>query len=460
MAQDTSSCQTIVLDTVMYVENVKTSSLTGISVNETNDPLGGGAYGYAGYAQRFEAPDSLKLNGFCFYGFVYSGTTGGVAVCRLYDVDGSGMPNNQIDSVLVPVPLIVGYSGALDSDVIKLCANFGSGHVLEGDYIITVENFTNTDMYLARNTDGDGANEDLAYTYYKGVSDPTYDGWYKTLPFGSGWNFDLAYEPIVEHTISTEIVIQMDSICDSDTLMAYSSVTSFDDSIFYHRMYNPNYTIYNGYNVSTGYDYGDGNSDGLGAHLYAAGGSYTVTATDTVSFGGWMYSEVEANCSGDVYVGQLSVNLGSDTALCNHESITLDAGSYDDYMWNTGQMTQTIVAGPTVGADTITYYVDVNGGGCSASDSITVVFDDCTDIEQFTQEVLSIYPNPANASVNLELNENGLVEIYNGVGQLMYKNTLGSGVQTIDVSALENGVYVLVVNADGKLLQQKLQIVR
>ena len=64
-AQVVSSCQTTYLDTLKYVDQVKTSSWTAISVNVIND---GGAYGYAGFGQRFEAPDSVKVLGFSFRG--------------------------------------------------------------------------------------------------------------------------------------------------------------------------------------------------------------------------------------------------------------------------------------------------------------------------------------------------------------------------------------------------------
>ena len=73
-----SSCQTTYLDTLKYVDQVKTSSWTAIPVNVIND---GGAYGYAGFGQRFEAPDSVKVLGFSFRGFVYSGASDTV-VCR------------------------------------------------------------------------------------------------------------------------------------------------------------------------------------------------------------------------------------------------------------------------------------------------------------------------------------------------------------------------------------------
>ena len=158
-----TNCQNTYVDTLKYVDQVKTSNWSGISANVTND---GGAYGYAGFGQRFEAPDSVKVLGFSFRGFVFSGASDTV-VCRLYEANGSGLPGVQIDSVIHTVPLVSGFTSPLDSDVIKNTVMFGNGYVLEGDYIVTVENFSTSDMYIVRNNDGDGVGEDLCMTFYR-----------------------------------------------------------------------------------------------------------------------------------------------------------------------------------------------------------------------------------------------------------------------------------------------------
>ena len=123
---------------------------------------------------------------------------------------------------------------------------FGNGYVLEGDYIVTVENFASSDMYLVRNTDGDGVGEDLCLTYYRGLSDPSFDGWYSTFPFGPGWNFDMPFEPIIEYSFDSELTISADSICGSDTLIVFDTIVSFDDSVLYNKMYNPNLLLIQG----------------------------------------------------------------------------------------------------------------------------------------------------------------------------------------------------------------------
>ncbi|SFV36116.1 hypothetical protein, partial [Thermoflavifilum thermophilum] len=61
------------------------------------------------------------------------------------------------------------------------------------------------------------------------------------------------------------------------------------------------------------------------------------------------------------------VNLGPDTAICQGESLTLDAGNAGaSYLWSTGQTSQTLVI-DTTGS----YWVKVtNANGCSAADTM------------------------------------------------------------------------------------------
>ncbi len=62
----------------------------------------------------------------------------------------------------------------------------------------------------------------------------------------------------------------------------------------------------------------------------------------------------------------VGVNLGADSTHCG--ALTLNAGSFSTYLWNTGNTTQTISA-----VSTGTYSVTVsNGGNCQSSDTIAV----------------------------------------------------------------------------------------
>lgn len=127
------------------------------------------------------------------------------------------------------------------------------------------------------------------------------------------------------------------------------------------------------FNTSVGGDayswnFGDGNGSTQTnpVHGYASAGSYEVvlSVTDVV-------------CQNTVTTSQtivldppvLEVELDPVAALCNGESLTLDAGAgYDTYTWSTGGSSQTITV-----TSTGTYSVTVTEGICAGSASVEVV---------------------------------------------------------------------------------------
>ncbi|PIZ06779.1 MAG: hypothetical protein COY57_00170, partial [Flavobacteriales bacterium CG_4_10_14_0_8_um_filter_32_5] len=63
-----------------------------------------------------------------------------------------------------------------------------------------------------------------------------------------------------------------------------------------------------------------------------------------------------------------SVNLGNDTTFCAGNSLLLDAGSGNSYLWQDGfTSTQTYLV-----TSSGLYYVTVSLGACSATDSINI----------------------------------------------------------------------------------------
>lgn len=82
-----------------------------------------------------------------------------------------------------------------------------------------------------------------------------------------------------------------------------------------------------------------------------------------------------------------------------------------------------------------------------------------------TDNLMSIYPNPNNGEFVLELNgstnevKESLVSIYNLMGQQVFeKQVMSNGKQTIDVSTLTNGTYLVKVNSNGVILHKKITI--
>ena len=67
-----------------------------------------------------------------------------------------------------------------------------------------------------------------------------------------------------------------------------------------------------------------------------------------------------------------------------------------------------------------------------------------TGIISFIDESVKVYPNPANQVLTVEMDsDSGLISIYSMHGELMQNIQMNSTKQTIDISKLENGMYIL-----------------
>ena len=119
-----------------------------------------------------------------------------------------------------------------------------------------------------------------------------------------------------------------------------------------------------------------------------------------------------------------------------------------------------------VGTHLLTYtYTD--GNGCENFAEREVVVDDCTGIGNTGNSSVSVTPNPGKGVFELLISgldiENGMIEIYNATGKLVYKKELtvdGHGTLSIDISGRPNGIYYLYLNSDNYLFDEKIVIAR
>lgn len=364
---DTTRCDFEIVDTLKYTIN-KSNTPTAISVNtinEANTPATDD--GYNAFGQLFEAPDTVNLNGFCFYGFMYSGTADSV-LSRVYQTTPAGELDSLVDSMWIPVPLHANYNGDLYSDSIKICATFNTTHQLIGDYVITLTNNTTSDMYIVRNNDGQS--EDLSYTYYYWDSNHSFDGWYKAFGFGTGWDFDIIIEPIVSYFLTTQHITNQNSNCLGDTL-TISSTINYNDSLLRNRMYNPNYDTYISANGFI-YNYGDTTKSDT-SHNYSNPGAYNLLLNGVTTMSGWTFNNYNTICPYNINVLDIQIDLGADTSLCM-DSINITAGQFfDGYLWNTMDTTDLL----TIYADSLSdgvyqYSIRTEYNGCYSYDTIDI----------------------------------------------------------------------------------------
>jgi hypothetical protein len=150
-------------------------------------------------------------------------------------------------------------------------------------------------------------------------------------------------------------------------------------------------------------------------------GTYTVTVTDSLGCSG------SASYKVYYYAGSF-VFLGNDTAFCNGDSVTLDAGIFPTYLWQDGTTNSKITV-----SQPGTYYVTIlDFNNCIISDTIV--------IDPF-------YPDPpANLVADTTICGTEIVTIDGPPGYVSYEWSTGSTSNFLDVT--EPGAYSLTVTND------------
>jgi len=98
---------------------------------------------------------------------------------------------------------------------------------------------------------------------------------------------------------------------------------------------------------------------------------YTVTVIN---------GDCEATDSVMITVSDASVDAGDDQTICEGEEVMLTAQGEGDFLWSTGETTQSIMVSPET---TIEYSVIITNGNCDAMDEVMVIVDDKVKIGDY-----------------------------------------------------------------------------
>ena len=89
--------------------------------------------------------------------------------------------------------------------------------------------------------------------------------------------------------------------------------------------------------------------------------------------------------------------------------------------------------------------------------------EDCglVNVKDVESKKINVYPNPATSTVNVQLVDNSQanIQLFNLVGQVvMSEQVNGQDMVTLNVSNLNNGIYMLKVNQNGKVYTSKVVV--
>jgi hypothetical protein len=207
-------------------------------------------------------------------------------------------------------------------------------------------------------------------------------------------------------------------------------------------------------------------AEGGNSYLWSNGSTeqnITVSPTETANYS---VTVSIGNCSDtdDIQVIVLEPIIayaGEDTNLCNGESVVLTASGGTDYLWSTGETTQTITVTPEI---TTQYEVQVSNGIQSASDTVLVTVNECEEENVILESEISVYPNPAQSEINIKVTgylSDTSVKIHDLQGRQLMTHGIENDeteimTKTINVSHLPRGIFVLTINQNGKTYSKRI----
>jgi hypothetical protein len=85
-----------------------------------------------------------------------------------------------------------------------------------------------------------------------------------------------------------------------------------------------------------------------------------------------------------------------------------------------------------------------------------------TGINEFSENSLSVFPNPANEQITLDDGQGVIkdISIYDIMGRKIRKHSINTTKSTLDVSNLQSGMYFLKILTEQGILTRKVQIIR
>jgi len=262
-----------------------------------------------------------------------------------------------------------------------------------------------------------------------------------------------------------------------DGAITYSALTNPYDGNWHHFVYQFNNsilsqaqiyldgallsTVLHAYNPSNNFNTQTGFNVHFGRIIYPAGNLFFKGSIDDIG----IWNRVLTNCEiQELYLAaktSVSVNTTS-TTICRGQAITLTASGLNTYTWSSGSNAGSINVSPLLsttytvsGTNTVT--------GCIATNSISVVVNDCTGFEESTtfNSEMKIYPNPNNGVFYIETKNETDIFIINSLGQ-----TLGSFItkeenkHRITVNQLPSGVYFVIGKSKEGNWRQKIIIAK
>lgn len=157
-----------------------------------------------------------------------------------------------------------------------------------------------------------------------------------------------------------------------------------------------------------------------------------------------------------------NVTLGTFTDVCIYNSsfsLTGGApagGSYSGTGVSAGSFNPATAG---LGIKTITYSYTDGTTTCSNTATNTINVEECLGLEDNTLSIASVYPNPTDGKLTLSgLSQEASFKVISASGQVVLNGIVSNTADAIDLSAFENGIYILQLTQEQAI--QTIRIVK
>ncbi len=149
---------------------------------------------------------------------------------------------------------------------------------------------------------------------------------------------------------------------------------------------------------------------------------------------------------------QKTVNIVYQDETTKPDTLHMVISSSGEGIFNKFSLNTLTFAGQNTHIGTLTQgsYIDI--------DNISIDFTIAVDEKEAS--AISVYPNPADNYTIIENRKDSELRIYNVAGQVVLETKIKTNHETIDVSNLKSGTYILNFKDKNKTISKKLNIVR
>jgi hypothetical protein len=188
-----------------------------------------------------------------------------------------------------------------------------------------------------------------------------------------------------------------------------------------------------------------------GGEQYLTIGNFLDDTTTTVVVGNGGNQPTVYFYIDDVSLTELTADLGSDTILCQGESLPFSTPMpFDSYTWQDGSAGSTFLFTDTALGNHAVHVTAWDSVGCLVSDTVNVLVEVCDGLAAMDLfNPFAVHPNPSSGSLTLTLPPTrNTIDITDATGRNVLKTVTNATVYTVDLSHKPNGLYIISVTND------------